>query len=138
MQAIGKHGAEGMLRAIAGSNGSGAERPLRVLTHCNTGALATAAYGTALGVVRSLGEQGRLERTYCTETRPYNQGAFHCLPFTALQLPSGLPKPLLAKLSHHPSCNSSSHTPCEVGTWQDADIVGSAARHLVEPRKPSI
>lgn len=46
-----------------------------VLTHCNTGALATAGYGTALGVIRSLHEMGRLEHTFCTETRPYNQGA---------------------------------------------------------------
>ena len=75
-QAIGGHGAEGMLRATAGANGDdSADRRLRVLTHCNTGALATAAYGTALGVVRALAERGRLEHTYCTETRPYNQGA---------------------------------------------------------------
>ena len=46
----------------------------RVLTHCNTGSLATAAYGTALGVVRSLHESGQLAHAYCTETRPYNQG----------------------------------------------------------------
>ena len=46
---------------------------VRVLTHCNTGSLATAAYGTALGVIRSLHEQGRLEHAYCCETRPYNQ-----------------------------------------------------------------
>ncbi|XP_078721546.1 methylthioribose-1-phosphate isomerase [Lampetra fluviatilis] len=46
-----------------------------VLTHCNTGSLATSGYGTALGVVRSLHESGWLERVYCTETRPYNQGS---------------------------------------------------------------
>uniref|UniRef100_A0A1Y1KS96 Methylthioribose-1-phosphate isomerase n=2 Tax=Photinus pyralis TaxID=7054 RepID=A0A1Y1KS96_PHOPY len=46
-----------------------------VLTHCNTGSLATAGYGTALGVIRSLHLANRLERVYCTETRPYNQGA---------------------------------------------------------------
>jgi len=86
VQAIGKHGAEGMLRAVAGAGSDGADRPLRVLTHCNTGALATAAYGTALGVVRSLGEQGKLERTYCTETRPYNQGMLHCRLSVLLQL----------------------------------------------------
>lgn len=50
-------------------------RKVRVLTHCNTGSLATAGYGTALGVVRALHEAGRLEQVYCTETRPYNQGA---------------------------------------------------------------
>ncbi len=46
-----------------------------VLTHCNTGSLATAGYGTALGVVRALHEMNKLEHVYCTETRPYNQGA---------------------------------------------------------------
>lgn len=50
-------------------------RAVRVMTHCNTGSLATAGYGTALGVIRSLQAAGRLERVYCTETRPYNQGA---------------------------------------------------------------
>lgn len=48
---------------------------LRILTHCNTGALATAGYGTALGVVRSAWRQGRLERVYADETRPRLQGA---------------------------------------------------------------
>ncbi len=47
---------------------------VRVLTHCNTGSLATAGYGTALGVIRALHEAGKLEHAYCTETRPYNQG----------------------------------------------------------------
>lgn len=46
-----------------------------VLTHCNTGSLATGGYGTALGVVRTLMEMGKLEHCYCTETRPYNQGS---------------------------------------------------------------
>lgn len=48
---------------------------LSVLTHCNTGSLATAGYGTALGVIRALHTQGVLERAYCTETRPFNQGS---------------------------------------------------------------
>ncbi|CAA0358808.1 Methylthioribose-1-phosphate isomerase [Arabidopsis thaliana] len=48
---------------------------LSVLTHCNTGSLATAGYGTALGVIRALHTQGILERAYCTETRPFNQGS---------------------------------------------------------------
>jgi methylthioribose-1-phosphate isomerase len=48
---------------------------LRLLTHCNAGALATAGYGTALGVVRSAWRQGRLERLYADETRPRLQGA---------------------------------------------------------------
>ncbi|MBW4540107.1 MAG: S-methyl-5-thioribose-1-phosphate isomerase [Myxacorys chilensis ATA2-1-KO14] len=48
---------------------------LRLLTHCNAGALATAGYGTALGVVRSAWRTNRLERIYVDETRPRLQGA---------------------------------------------------------------
>ncbi|XP_062091128.1 methylthioribose-1-phosphate isomerase [Humulus lupulus] len=48
---------------------------LSVLTHCNTGSLATAGFGTALGVIRALHAEGVLERAYCTETRPFNQGS---------------------------------------------------------------
>ncbi|MFM7448637.1 MAG: S-methyl-5-thioribose-1-phosphate isomerase [Leptolyngbyaceae cyanobacterium] len=48
---------------------------LRLLTHCNAGALATAGYGTALGVVRSAWNAARLERVYADETRPRLQGA---------------------------------------------------------------
>ena len=48
---------------------------LNVLTHCNTGSLATGNYGTALGVVRSLYENHHLSHCFCTETRPYNQGS---------------------------------------------------------------
>ena len=47
----------------------------RVLTHCNAGALATAGYGTALGVVRSAARTGRLEHVFADETRPFLQGA---------------------------------------------------------------
>ncbi|MDG2991012.1 S-methyl-5-thioribose-1-phosphate isomerase [Candidatus Synechococcus calcipolaris G9] len=48
---------------------------LRILTHCNAGALATAGYGTALGVIRSAWGSDRLERVYADETRPRMQGA---------------------------------------------------------------
>lgn len=47
----------------------------RVLTHCNAGALATAGYGTALGVIRSAARDGGLEAVFADETRPYLQGA---------------------------------------------------------------
>jgi methylthioribose-1-phosphate isomerase len=47
----------------------------RVLTHCNAGALATAGYGTALGVVRSAARMGRLQMVFADETRPFLQGA---------------------------------------------------------------
>lgn len=47
----------------------------KVLTHCNTGALATAGHGTALGVIRSARDAGKLAHVYNTETRPWLQGA---------------------------------------------------------------
>jgi len=47
----------------------------RVLTHCNTGALATGGHGTALGVIRTAWQQGRIAQVYNTETRPWLQGA---------------------------------------------------------------
>jgi len=47
----------------------------RVLTHCNAGALATAGYGTALGIVRSAARAGKLEHVFADETRPFLQGA---------------------------------------------------------------
>ncbi|TAQ84844.1 hypothetical protein B7494_g6831 [Chlorociboria aeruginascens] len=50
-------------------------RKLSVLTHCNTGSLATSGHGTALGIIRSLHKMNYLLHAYCTETRPYNQGS---------------------------------------------------------------
>ncbi len=47
----------------------------RVLTHCNAGALATAGYGTALGVIRAAVEKGKKVRVLADETRPFLQGA---------------------------------------------------------------
>jgi methylthioribose-1-phosphate isomerase len=47
----------------------------RVLTHCNAGALATAGYGTALGVVRAIKESGKKVEVFANETRPFFQGA---------------------------------------------------------------
>jgi methylthioribose-1-phosphate isomerase len=65
-QQIGDHG----LQALPA-----APDKLRLLTHCNAGALATAGYGTALGVVRSAWAAGRLEQVFADETRPRLQGA---------------------------------------------------------------
>lgn len=48
---------------------------VRVLTHCNAGALATAGYGTALGIVRAAKELGKTVQVFATETRPFLQGA---------------------------------------------------------------
>ena len=50
-------------------------RPLRLLTHCNTGALATTGWGTALGIIRTLAARGVVELVYADETRPLLQGA---------------------------------------------------------------
>lgn len=97
---IGRHGAAAILKSLdggsvslansgqsdglgddegdSGGNSEGddvVQQKISVLTHCNTGSLATAGYGTALGVIRRLHELGRLKTAYCTETRPYNQGA---------------------------------------------------------------
>jgi len=46
-----------------------------VLTHCHTGSLATAGYGTALGAIKEAAKQGKRIRVYATETRPLLQGA---------------------------------------------------------------
>ena len=60
---IGRHGAELLGQEVT------------ILTHCNAGALATAGYGTALGVIRAAVEQGKRVAVFADETRPYLQGA---------------------------------------------------------------
>jgi len=65
----------------------------RVLTHCNAGALATAGYGTALGVIRSAARLGKLRQVVADETRPFLQGA----RLTAWELMhDGIPVTLIA------------------------------------------
>lgn len=61
-RAIGKYGAD-----LAPYNA-------RILTHCNAGALATTGYGTALGVIRTAHQQGKVKMVYADETRPRLQG----------------------------------------------------------------
>ena len=65
--AIGRHGADWIQRRVAGR--------VRVLTHCNTGALAMIEWGTGLGIVRELHARAALEMVYADETRPLLQGA---------------------------------------------------------------
>ncbi len=65
-QMIGEHGLSVLPKS---------PEPLSLLTHCNAGALATAGYGTALGVVRSAWQAGRLAQVYIDETRPRLQGS---------------------------------------------------------------
>jgi len=67
-KAIGKFGAEAILKKTG-------KPQINLVTICNTGSLATAGYGTALGVARSLQEMGKLESISALETRPYNQGS---------------------------------------------------------------
>jgi methylthioribose-1-phosphate isomerase len=51
------------------------EKPLTLLTHCNTGSLATTGTGTALGVIRELHDRGLVKEVYADETRPLLQGS---------------------------------------------------------------
>jgi len=77
----------GALGAALVAPGSG------VLTHCNTGSLATAGFGTALGVIRAGVAQGRIARVFASETRPWLQGA----RLTAWELlQDGIPATLIA------------------------------------------
>lgn len=87
VQALGQYGLEAIKDALR-SGHSDSSKKLRILTHCNTGSLATAEYGTALGVIRAAAEAGQLEHAYCTETRPYNQGPSHtqALPISNILL----------------------------------------------------
>ncbi|GAA3950106.1 S-methyl-5-thioribose-1-phosphate isomerase [Allohahella marinimesophila] len=64
-----RHGAE-LISALAKD---GQAQP--IVTHCNTGSLATGGHGTALGVIRSLHEQQLVDLVYVDETRPWMQGA---------------------------------------------------------------
>lgn len=78
--------------AKAGATLFEGKKNIRILTHCNAGALATAGFGTALGVVRELYKNGQLERVYADETRPLLQGA----RLTAFELVAdGIPTTLL-------------------------------------------
>ena len=62
-RAIGRHGQELV------------SNPARILTHCNAGGLATAGYGTAIGVIRAAAEAGKRIKVWVGETRPLLQGA---------------------------------------------------------------
>ena len=62
-------------RALGGFGAEIVPAEARVLTHCNAGALATAGYGTALGVIRGAVERGKHVAVFADETRPFLQGA---------------------------------------------------------------
>jgi methylthioribose-1-phosphate isomerase len=67
-RALSRHGADWLLRV------TGRDR-LRIITHCNTGALATSAWGTAYGIIHELHDRGALDLVYADETRPLLQGS---------------------------------------------------------------
>ena len=66
-QSMASHGAEHIM-ALKSQN-------INVMTHCNTGGLATAGAGTALGVIRQLHNNGVLRQVFADETRPWFQGS---------------------------------------------------------------
>ncbi|KAG5464343.1 hypothetical protein LSCM1_00525 [Leishmania martiniquensis] len=70
-EGIMRHGAAHILAAAKAEG----RDTVSILTICNTGALATSRYGTALGVVRQVFYEGKLGQVYACETRPWNQGA---------------------------------------------------------------
>lgn len=85
---IGEHGANWLRAQSPGDTWA----PISVLTHCNTGSLATSGHGTALGIIRTLHEKTLLRHAFCTETRPYNQGS----RLTAFELVyEGIPSTLI-------------------------------------------
>lgn len=75
---IGKYGSEWAIEQLIGKNNNNNDNDkFSVLTICNTGSLATAGYGTALGIIRSLfyNHADKVDHTFACETRPYNQGS---------------------------------------------------------------
>jgi methylthioribose-1-phosphate isomerase len=73
-KAMGDRGAD-LLLDLCGPGATSGDGGLRLHTHCNAGALACVGGGTALGVVRSLHDRGRVTMVYADETRPLLQGA---------------------------------------------------------------
>jgi methylthioribose-1-phosphate isomerase len=65
---LSRHGADWILEHVSAHK-------VRVVTHCNTGGLATSEWGTAYGIIRELQQRGRLGLVYADETRPLLQGA---------------------------------------------------------------
>jgi len=98
---LGEYGAE-----LLGENS-------KILTHCNAGSLATAFFGTALGVIFTAHEQGKIEHVWVDETRPVNQGG----RLTAWELRvAGVPSALIA--------DNMAASIMKAG-WVDAVIVGA-------------
>jgi len=71
-RAMGKRGGDFLSKLLSHKSKS---NQMRLLTHCNTGALATTEWGTALGVIRDLYERGLVSEVFADETRPLLQGS---------------------------------------------------------------
>ncbi len=71
-RAMGKRGGDFLANLLSGKSKS---NQMRLLTHCNTGALATTEWGTALGVIRDLFDRGLVNEVFADETRPLLQGS---------------------------------------------------------------
>ncbi|KAL7628510.1 S-methyl-5-thioribose-1-phosphate isomerase [Parahypoxylon ruwenzoriense] len=85
-------GARGVQWLLQNALTKSPDSKISVLTHCNTGSLATSGHGTALGIIRSLHSDRHLKHAFCTETRPYNQGS----RLTAFELVyEGIPSTLI-------------------------------------------
>lgn len=97
-----------------GANGAALfTKPTKFLTHCNAGSLATAFYGTALGVIYATSEQGNVEHVWVDETRPVNQGG----RLTAWEL-------LMAQVPSALICDNMAASVMRRG-WVDAVVVGA-------------
>ncbi|MDR1413152.1 MAG: S-methyl-5-thioribose-1-phosphate isomerase [Actinomycetes bacterium] len=100
-------------RALGAAGAALFSAPTKFLTHCNAGSLATAFYGTALGVIYAAHEQEKVEHVWVDETRPVNQGS----RLTAWELlVAGVPSTLI--------CDNMAATVMREG-WVDAVIVGA-------------
>jgi methylthioribose-1-phosphate isomerase len=107
-RAIGRFGAAAILKETG-------KAKVNMVTICNTGSLATAGYGTALGVVRRLHELDSLESITALETRPYNQGSrLTAFEIMEEQMPGGK---LICDSSAGALMQVSNRTGTERGAW---------------------
>lgn len=104
---------EQICRTLGAHGASLFTKPTRFLTHCNAGSLATAFYGTALGVIFATHEQGNVEHVWVDETRPVNQGG----RLTAWEL-------LMAEVPSALICDNMAASIMRNG-WVDAVVVGA-------------
>ncbi|EIW82764.1 eukaryotic translation initiation factor 2B [Coniophora puteana RWD-64-598 SS2] len=133
-----KWGGDWLIKQVKGAGGTG--DGLNVLTVCNTGSLATSGYGTALGLITYLHEQGKLGKAYFTQTAPYHQGSrLTALELQTLQIPSTMIcDTMVGSLFQHHEIHAvavgadrvarNGDTANKIGTYQAAVL---AARHNI-------